>query len=434
MISSPTSVTALRPAPPGVVFDARDPGRDPVTRAAVAASLAAMPVLLPGGPGNLTPADGFALLAVGALIFRAGWTHERLRVPYLLGSGLLGAGGAISALTGDLPGSGLLAVTQDVFVVAWAAAVANFGRKPEDARFFIHAWALTASIWGVALGAWFGPSLLGGSAPGRVAFTFGEENAAGFYFVMSMLVIIAARRPRPRVLRAVALVFLGLATLGSGSLGAISGLLAGVAVAVVLGVRSRRGTALALALAVALPVGAGSVVLYSQRHQVVQAAHDSKYPLLRNSLGRGDQSSSSRTELASETFELWRTSDPLGRGPVTTEHELREQQAPYPKEAHNDWIAALVERGAIGVLGLVLLVGEIGLWAARTWNIRRLTAGFAAAVPAPHFVVGALGTALVFSLTHEALHDRTLWTFLGLLAAIGIWGYAPQGPRTGGTR
>jgi O-antigen ligase len=224
-----------------------------------------------------------------------------------------------------------------------------------------------------------------------------------------------------------------LATLGTGSLGAISGLGIGISVAIVLGVRSRRGAALALVVMVALPIGVASGVLFSQRHEVVQAAHESNNALLRNSIGRGYQSSTSREVLAQETFGLFETSDVWGRGPVATQHTLRAQQAPYPKEAHNDWLAALVERGAVGSVGLLLLVLEIALWASRTWDRRRLAPGFAAALPAPHFLVGALVTGLVFSFTHEVLHDRTLWALLGLVAAIGIWGHDRPVARTEGT-
>jgi O-antigen ligase len=435
---SPTSTIArLRPAPVGAPPASPAVGEDRLTQACIIVFFAAMPILVPQGPGNLAPADVGALLVVGAMLLRLSWTRERVRVPYLLGAGLLAAAGAWSALVGELPGGGLLAVTQDLFLLGWAAALTNFARTAVNVRFLASAWALTASAWAVVFVATSGPGMLsagrGTSDPVRAAFTFGDENGAGFYFVVSMLVVLAIRRPRRASWRLVALACLGLATLGTGSLGAISGLGAGIAVAIVLGVRSRRGAALALVVMVALPIGVASGVLFSQRHEVVQAAHESSNALLRNSIGRGYQSSTSREVLAQETFGLFETSDVWGRGPVATQHALRAEQAPYPKEAHNDWLAALVERGALGSVGLLLLVLEIVLWAGRTWDRRRLTPGFAAAFPAPHFLVGALVTGLIFSFTHEVLHDRTLWALLGLVAAIGIWGHDRPPARTEGT-
>jgi O-antigen ligase len=112
----------------------------------------------------------------------------------------------------------------------------------------------------------------------------------------------------------------------------------------------------------------------------------------------------------------------LGRGPVSTEYTLTKQQAAYPKEAHNDWIAAMLERGVLGFTGLLLLVLEILLLALAIWNPKRLLPGYRAALPAPAYLVGALVLAAMYSLTHEVLHERTLWTLLGLLAAFGLWG------------
>jgi O-antigen ligase len=434
---SPTSTFAtLRPVPVEGPPTSPAGGADRLTKASIVAFFAAMPILVPQGPGNLAPADVFALLVVGVMLLRLSWTREPVRLPYLLGVGLLAAAGAWAALVGELPGSGLLAVLQDLFLLVWAAALTNFARTAANVRFLATAWALTASAWAVMFVAWAGPGMInagrGAADPVRAAFTFGDDNGAGFFFVVSILVVLATRRPRRGLWRLVAVGCLSLGTLGTGSLGAISGLLAGISVAIVLGVRSRRGAAVALVVMVALPSGVASAVLFSERHEVVQAAHESNNALLRNSLGRSYQSSTSREVLAHETYGLFETSNLWGRGPVATQHALRAEQAPYPKEAHNDWLAALVERGAFGIVGMLLLVLEIVLWAARTWDRRRLLPGFAAAFPAPHFLVGALVTGLVFSFTHEVLHDRTLWALLALIAAIGMWGYDRPLPRTEG--
>jgi hypothetical protein len=390
---------------------------------AIVIAFAMLPVLAPGGPGNLTPADAAGLLAAVATLLAAGSTRVTVRVPYAVGAGLLVAAGCVAALAGTEPTAGLLAVVQDVYLLVWAATVAAVARTAAGARFVAATWALTSAAWAAGLLLTNGPGLVSSGGPAaRAAFTFGDENGAGLYLALSMLVILAARRPRHRVVRATALTGLGLLTLATGSLGAISGLLAALALAAVLGARARQGAALAILVAVALPLGLASAVLYSQRHELVAAAHTSNLPLVRNSLGRGDQSSSERVQLAHQTYQLWRSSDAWGLGPVATEQALRAVQAPYPKEAHNDWLAALVERGVLGVLGLLLLAGEVVLWASRAWNPARLAHDWTGVLPAPHFAVGALAAVLVFSLTHEVLHDRSVWALLGLLAAIGMHG------------
>jgi hypothetical protein len=394
-----------------------------VARLAIVVAIAMLPVLTPVGPGNLTPADAAGLVAAGAVLVTAGTRGDPVRVPYAAGVGLIVIAGCVGALAGSQPTAGLLAVVQDLYLLVWAATVAAVARTAAGARLVATAWALTSAAWAAGLLLVYGPGLPASGGPAeRAAFTFSDDNGAGQYLVLSMLVILATRRPQHPALRAAALTALGLLALATGSLGAISGLLAGLALAAVLGARARQGAAVAILVAVALPLALASAVLYSQRHELVAAAHASNHPLLRNSLGRGDQSSSERTQLAHQTYQLWRSSDAWGLGPVATEDALRAAQAPYPKEAHNDWLAALVERGVLGVLGLVLLTVEVVAWASRSWDPDRLTGGWAAALPAPHFAVGALATVLVFSLTHEVLHDRSVWALLGLLAAFGMHG------------
>jgi O-antigen ligase len=114
---------------------------------------------------------------------------------------------------------------------------------------------------------------------------------------------------------------------------------------------------------------------------------------------------------------------------MATKSVLRAELAPYPKEAHDDWTAALVERGVLGVAGLLLLAGEIVLRASRVGSPRRLGPGLAAALPAPGYLIGALATLAIYSFTHEILHDRTAWTLLGVLAAFSLWGrHRPEEP------
>jgi hypothetical protein len=242
-----------------------------VAPAGIVVGIVCLPILLPSAPRSMTPADVELVVAIGMVAVWAASTRQELRLSFVVAVGVMTVAGTVSALFGILPGSGALAVMQDLYLLAWAMALANFGRSP------------------------------------CAGFTFGDHNAAGLYSVLSLLVIFAARRPR-----------------------------------------RWRWRAPAIALSLAPLVAIRSLALFAERHQLVEAAHSSRYTLVRNSLGREAQSSSERAELAKQTF-LWRTSGLVGRGPVSTQQTLRDEQVPYPREAHNEWVVALVERGVARV-------------------------------------------------------------------------------------
>ncbi|MDX6253795.1 MAG: hypothetical protein QOJ11_129 [Frankiales bacterium] len=412
---------ADRLSPAAAVRGARE--RSGVARTAVAVGLAGLPILQPTFAGNLGPADAAMLLGVGGALLWAGTTKQVLKGAYLLPLAVMLLAGLISGMAGAQPGAALLAVGQDVYLVLWALACLNVSRDGESAGFVVRAWCLTSFAWAVSLFFVVGHTTLTAASTGdtRLAFT-ADTNGAGLYFVLSIFVMVAARRPRRRLWRWTAIAFLAADTVLTGSLGALSGLFAGLAIAIMLGVFARRGPAPALALILAMGLAAASGTLFVQRYRVIEGAHASASPILRNSLGRGAQSSAERSELNKETLGLVKTVSVLGGGPNTTEQQLRDQQAPYPKQAHNDWIAALVERGVLGLAGIALLAMEIGRRTAAARDPARLRRPYAEVFPAAHYLVGGMVTIAIFSLTHEVLHDRTAWTLLGIVAAISIFG------------
>lgn len=163
----------------------------------------------------------------------------------------------------------------------------------------------------------------------------------------------------------------------------------------------------------------GGLVTAFPLNTVRQDALNSGQPLLVNSIGRSGQSTSERSELVVELLQLYRQSDGvLGLGPTSTKQLLTNQLAPYPNEAHNDFLAMLTERGVVGLLGLLLLVGTVALWAAPLVR-RNLSAGFAAAVPRPAGLVAGLLALGFISYYEEVLHFRFLWALLGIVAVLG---------------
>jgi len=398
---------------------------DRLPRWAVAAAIASLPLLIPPGPANTTPADVVICVAIAVTLLWAASTRQRLRFPYIIGVGTMIIAGSLAAMLGKYPHEGAIALVIDIFLLSWGTVVANVGRTDAAAAFLVRAWCVTGSLWGMGLlGFVIHNAATSGIATAdatRASFTLGEQNGAGFYFAATIFVILAGRYPRRLRWRMPVIACLLLDTLLTGSLAAFTGLLAGLALARVVRTAARRGGAAALVVLLAFAVVGVAGYQAMHRYQIVERAQSSQNRILRNSIGREQQSSWERQVLTEETLHLWRTSSLLGLGPAATKSTLRREFAPYPKEAHDDWTAVLVERGVLGFAGLVLLVTEIGVQATRVGSSRRLGPSLAAGLPAPEFLVGALATLVVYSVTHEQLHDRTVWTLLGLLGAFSLW-------------
>jgi O-antigen ligase/polysaccharide polymerase Wzy-like membrane protein len=406
---------------------------DRLPRWAVAVAIAGLPLLVPHGPANTAPSDVFILAAIAATVLWAASTRQRVKFPYVIGVGTLVIAGSLAALFGDYPHEGAIAIAIDIFLLGWATAVANVGRTEGAAAFVVRAWCVTGSLWGVGLLAFFithaASAGITTATSTRDAFIFGEQNGAGFYFAATVFVILAGRCPRRLWLRVPVVGCLLADMLLTGSLAALLGLLAGLLLAAVVAAARRGGGAAALLVLIVL--GAATVVGYQQlnSYQLVEKAQSSQNPVLHNSIGRAQQSTWERQTLTQETLHLWSTSTLLGLGPDATKSTLEHDLAPYPKQAHDDWTAVLVERGVLGFAGLLLLVTELIVRARRVGG-----SGNQGGLPAPEFLVGALAALAVYSFTHEQLHDRTVWTLFGLLAAFSTWpGRAGwPAPRPGG--
>lgn len=110
-----------------------------------ALSIVLLPMLVPKLPGNGAPVDLIILLAAAAALLWAGVSGHRVRLPYVVPVAVLVTAGSVSALLGNYPLRGAVAVAQDLMLLVWCAVVANLMRTPEAAGVLLRAW-----VWGAA--------------------------------------------------------------------------------------------------------------------------------------------------------------------------------------------------------------------------------------------------------------------------------------------
>lgn len=383
-------------------------------------SIALQPFLHPTGPGNSSPVDVAILLTILATGVWAATSGVPVRIPYLLAMALMVMGGAMAGLAGPLPGTALLTVVQDMVIFGWATAVTNLARRPGVLRLMTTTWALAAIGWAMVLVV---ASILGLTAVegivaregNRALFTFGDPNYAATFWVSSIFIVYATQRPRRTWLRWIGYVLLVWSLLLSESNGGVLELLLGIGVIALVGTYRRFGSmsAFALVMVVGAVVGAGlTIVPFSQ---IQTWALSSGQPILVNSLGRSDGSSSQRGILIKESLQLYASDGILGSGPGSTKQLLQDRHYAYAKEAHDDYLAALVERGPLGVVGILLLVVSAVVGAGRT--LRGPPRGWVD-LPRPSGLVAALAAMALAGTFYEVLHFRYVWLLLAFAAAV----------------
>jgi O-antigen ligase len=396
--------------------------RRQLTNGVIVLAVSSLPLLRPAGPGNTGLADvGLAIAVVLSGVWLAGHGH-RVHLPYLWPTLLMIGAGSLAALhaAGDP-----LALLQDAFVFAWAIAVVNLARSPETLRVFVRAWAFSGVLWGSALivGVSVGlPWLAGTSARDgiRASFTLGDPNLAASYFLCTLLVLRCCRQPRKRALRylccTVLVVALGLTLSNGGMLT----LVVATELGWIFGLARRRGLAPAVTVACVLVAVTAVGVMTVNLNTLADKAQQST-PLLRDSIGRQGESGSSRSTLIHDEIAIWFNRDTvLGIGPGETKVLLAHSDASYTKEAHNDYLASLVERGLLGALGLIALMASLAVKARRIARPGALPPAYAAVIPRPELLGALLIAVAVSAGLYETLHFRHVWAVFGLVAALAI--------------
>jgi len=402
-------------------------GRGSAQRTAVITLVLAIvfqPILHPTGPGNSSPVDLLIVAAiVTALVWLAG-THHKLRAPYFVPVALFVAAGAASGLVSAYPSTALVTLAIDVLLFAWCTTVVNVLSGPRAMRYALVAWSWSGIVWaGIVIVAWIGHITplegLNAADGNRVMFTFGDPNYASWYWAATIFVVYASRTPTARWMRFAGYVMLLWALALTESNGGMLALGAGISFLLMVKGYRRHGWAGAIATGLVIGLAVGAFFTVLPLNELRQLAATSNQPLLVNSIGRSAQSSNERSLLIQESIELYQRSDGvIGLGPASTKPLLGAGLYPYANEAHDDFLAALSERGVLGLFALVLLFGCVAARAAPILR-RQLSPPMAAVVPFPAGIVAGLLAVSVNSFYEEILHFRTLWLLFGITAVLG---------------
>jgi O-antigen ligase len=403
-----------------------------------AAAISTLSFLQPTGPGNTSPTDVAIGAAIGAVALWAYFSRSLIRAPYGISVGLLIIAGCISgivgpalrALTGPVdvsyPANALLAVIQDLFLLCWCLALVNLARSAATLRVILAAWIYGAAVAAALLvvGVVFGITALSGISADngvRAQGRFGDPNMAANYFALSIFVLWSSANPRRTWLRACLLALFMAAMVFTGSNGAFLNLGIGITFVLVVEIRRRFGLmAVVIAACLALVIGAGTTQLVNVA-DIQRSARDSGIPILHDWIGRSDSSASQRGVILQEAWTLFQQSGPLGAGPNSTKSLLQDSLAPYPHQAHDDYVAAVVERGVLGGIALIVLICTIAFRASQALG-GRLRPDFAAVVPRREPLIGALLGLAAAAAYYEVLHFRHLWALLAVIAILQLWG------------
>jgi O-antigen ligase len=406
-----------------------------VTRFLLWLTVAFLPLLVPRGPGNTAPVDlfaaGFLVLALLALARSA----RPVEVPAWPALALIVIGSLVALALSDLPRIGLLTLMVDIYLILLLVAITNHLRlDAPGVRAVLVVWTVAALAWtAVLIGAHYRvlpqalaellqlkPNAKRASGP-----TGNNPNLAGSYLVASFFVLLASPWPRRRRFRMLAGGWLLLGEVATGSLGGLLGLGVGTAV-LATGAYLRAGhtaeqvrALLGAALLAASMLVAGLVVMAGLPRfgltDVQAASRRAQSGPLDQSVGRAGKTLAGRLGLWSEAVARTGPRALVGVGPGEAKTQLQIANGSVRNgvltvhSLHNDYLAFLVERGILGLAGLLLLYGALlrrAAWVVGTGRPRGIRAAALAA--------GVVAT-IAGSLFHEVVHYRHAIVLFALL-------------------
>jgi O-antigen ligase len=323
-----------------------------------------------------------------------------LQIPLLIPMAVILIGSLISMFNAQVPVANSLALIIDLYLFIFFIVLYNVIETKRELKIFILFWIVFAALEGIFMLADIFPNFVK-----RSLGTFLNPNMGSSYLGLSFFLLF---QPYARVGKKLTWLFgffILSGMLATKSLAGIIGFFIGALAMIILYWLRTGAFNRAKLVAVLLIIAIIGLVIYPQFAKVP------------NLFSRFNRSSYTR-------IESWKTGldtfikSPLGYGigPAGFKEvgpEVKGLRSKPKKHAlHNDWLSFLVERGVIGFLGMVLLIGTITkmlFQTLRTESSKRESLWITA-------LFGMLIFTLSFSFTHEVLHFRHVWCLFVLIA------------------
>jgi len=296
----------------------------------------------------------------------------------------------------------LYTLSQDLYLYVWFIILCAFLNSERRVELLVVAWALAAVLVLSTEG-----FLAAGGGTSRIEFSFRNPNRAAAYLTLTFFLLL--HPVIPLVVKGVlcALVAVGVGATGSaaGSIGLYLG--AFTFLWSLLYARSIRGARPLLFFGVAA-LALLVLVFNPMQHESLPSLLGDVAP---TAAPRIERSADTREQIWSKGMESFRE-HPLGIGPASFHKQIDSGVSDDGAiELHSDFVAALVERGIVGLIGFIMLIAWMAREIFRMLNRSKQWRDviWAAAL------AGASVSYLFYSITHEALHHETFWLMLALI-------------------
>ena len=385
-----------------------------------------IPIVTPSGPAQTAIVDAPNALALALFLVELLALRVAVQVPFVLPILVISTGSLLAMTNAVSLSASVLSVLQDAYLYAWFVLLVNLMIPRGDLRRVRLAWVWTADL--VAAFGLVGSVLHGGgallAAHGlRVAATFYNPNMFADYLMLSIFVVLSLSGQVRRLFLVPSLALLGLALLSTKSNGGL--ISTGAGLAAWAAVRARAAGVPAARVAGMALLALATIVIVVWAH----AEWDLGGGLLRRAqeqsfLGRMSHSSESRQRIW-QNLESDYSRSPLGIGPGNSTLQtvaIGDRERPdsfQSKGAHNDYLGYAVERGPLGLAGLLLLIAQAFTLVLRSRE--RLNRRMGGARPGGIVMASLLGVLVgttFHSMVIEKLHFRHFWAIVAIVCAM----------------